>query len=166
MSRLIFSSQSTIINPPAYRALALDFSLWSHTRIEIQRAHLEHFGTLLRISRYKSFNWGQRMKKMGIIRRLLFVLLGDGYKGRDTSVDNRNAGTGPLMVSYVVEALGAALMAPGAFGKDDVKAVVAYLAANLHECESPPIDFSIFLIYFPTHSPKHGRYFASFNSQI
>ncbi|KAF4609487.1 hypothetical protein D9613_012349 [Agrocybe pediades] len=125
--------QSTIINGPAYRALALDFSLWSRTRIEIQRAHLEHFATLLRVSRYRFFNWSQRMKKMGIVRRLLFVLLGDGYQGRDIAVAERTGGNGPFMVTYVIEALRAALMAPGAFGKEDVKAVVAYLAANLHE---------------------------------
>jgi hypothetical protein len=39
------------------------------------------------------------------------------------------------MTQYLVDALGVVLHAPGGFGKDDIKAIVAYLAGNLIECE-------------------------------
>ncbi|KAJ3925756.1 MAG: hypothetical protein NXY57DRAFT_979389 [Lentinula lateritia] len=47
--------QSTIVNTVAYRSLVLDFELWSHTRKDIQRVHLDHFLTLLESSRYRRF---------------------------------------------------------------------------------------------------------------
>ncbi|KDR79337.1 hypothetical protein GALMADRAFT_223566 [Galerina marginata CBS 339.88] len=124
------TEQSTIVNPLGYRALALDFSLWSQTRTEIQRAHLEQFSTLLEVSRYKAFNWKQRLGKTGLVRKILFALQTDWY--------NFSAGQdGAEMLGQLVEALGATLKAPGGFEKEDVKAVVAYLAANLHESGYP-----------------------------
>ncbi len=130
---LVYNRQSTIVNALAYRAIALDLSLWSHTRLEIQRAHLEQFSTLLSTSRYKAFNWKQRLNKVNLVRKFLFALQADWY---DTRIE-RQSGTdeGPLrMLGYLIDSLGVALKGPGSFAKDDIKAVVAYLAANLHEC--------------------------------
>ncbi|KAF9479125.1 beach-domain-containing protein [Pholiota conissans] len=129
-----FSSpeQSTIVNPLAYRAIALDFALWSHTKLEIQRAHLEQFSTLLTLSRYKAFNWKQRLSKVNLVRKILFAIQADWY---DTKLE-KTAAVGeapPRMLNYLLESLSAAMKAPGSFSKDDVKAIVAYLAANLHE---------------------------------
>jgi hypothetical protein len=113
--------QSTLINKVAYRAIALDFELWSRTRMEIQRVHLDHFVTLLQTSRYKKFNVKQRMSRMGILRKLLFVLQTDWYH-HDT-------------IPYVSEAL--KIMAQSHFTKDDaIKPIVSYLAANLQEGKS------------------------------
>ncbi|PPQ94175.1 hypothetical protein CVT25_003811 [Psilocybe cyanescens] len=131
--------QSTVVNPLAYRALALDFSLWSRTRAEIQRAHLEQFATLLELSRYKAFNWKQRLSKMGLIRKILFALQADWYSS--LSDQNGLAPTndmGPGMLAQLVQTLGSTLKAPGGFVKEDIKAVVAFLAANLHESEWNP----------------------------
>ncbi|TFY62229.1 hypothetical protein EVJ58_g3994 [Rhodofomes roseus] len=66
--------QSTIVNAVAYRAVALDFQLWACTRAEIQRLHMEHFQILLQTSKYKRFNVKNRFAKMGVVRKLLFVM--------------------------------------------------------------------------------------------
>ena len=106
------------MNTLAYRAIALDFELWSRTRKEIQRVHLEHFTTVLQTSRYKKFNAQQRFAKMGLVRKLLFVVQTDWYQ-QD-------------VIPFVVDALRVAMQAN--FSKDDtIKPVVSYLAANLHE---------------------------------
>lgn len=110
--------QSTIVNVVAYRAIALDFSLWSRARKEIQRTHLEHFTTLLQTSKYKTFNMKQRLSSMGLVRKLLFALQADWYS-QDILV-------------YLLEALN--LAAKARFDKDDtIKPIVSYLAANLPE---------------------------------
>jgi hypothetical protein len=110
--------QSTIVAKVAYRAIALDFELWSRTRKEIQRVYLEHFITLLQTSRFKRFNIRQRMSKMGIIRKLLFALQTNWYHHD--------------MLPFIVEALRA--MAQANFTQQDaIKPIVSYLAANLHE---------------------------------
>ena len=110
--------QSTIVNVVAYRAIALDFGLWSKTRKEIQSTHFEHFTTLLQTSKYKMFNMKQRLSSMDLVRKLLFALQADWYS-QDVLV--------PLM-----EALKVAARA--SFDKDDtIKPMVSYLAANLPE---------------------------------
>jgi hypothetical protein len=101
----------------AYRAIALDFELWSKTRQEVQRVHLEHFTTLLIASRYKKFNVRQRFAKVGLVRKLLFALQTNWYQ--------------PEVIPYVVEALKSAAQAD--FSKEEaIKPIVSYLAANLH----------------------------------
>ncbi|RDB25611.1 Beige 1 [Hypsizygus marmoreus] len=73
----VHPTQSTVVNTVAYRAIALDFELWSRTRKEIQQVYLEHFITVLQTSRYRKFNSRQRFAKMGLVRKLLFVLQTD-----------------------------------------------------------------------------------------
>ncbi|KAI0746713.1 beach-domain-containing protein [Daedaleopsis nitida] len=109
---------STIVNTVAYRAIALDFQLWSRTRREIQLVHLEHFATLLDTSRHKRFNMKQRMSKMGVVRKLLFVLQTDWYPSD--------------MLPFLLETL--KVVAEANFSIDDaIRPLVSYLAANLHE---------------------------------
>ncbi|KAF5370942.1 hypothetical protein D9615_009793 [Tricholomella constricta] len=113
-----FPEQSTIVNTVAYRAIALDFELWSRARKEIQQVYLEHFTTVLQTSRYRRFNSRQKFAKLGLVRKLLFVLQTDWFQND--------------MIPYVMDALKAATQAQ--FSKDDtIKPIVAYLAANLHE---------------------------------
>ncbi|KAJ7454045.1 beach-domain-containing protein [Mycena galericulata] len=108
---------STVVNAVAYRAIALDFELWSRTRQEVQRVHLEHFTTLLIASRYKKFNVKQRFPKLGLVRKLLFALQTNWYQ--------------PEVVPHVIEALKSAALAN--FSKEEaIKPIVSYLAANLH----------------------------------
>ncbi|KAH9476097.1 Beige protein-like protein 1 [Psilocybe cubensis] len=126
--------QSTVVNPLAYRALALDFSLWSRTRPEIQRAHLDQFATLLELSRYKAFNWKQRLSKMNLVRKIMFALQADWYSNPpEPNGLTSTHEVGHNMQAQLVQTLGVILRAPGGFVKEDIKAVVAYLAANLHE---------------------------------
>lgn len=120
--------QSTIVNVVAYRAIALDFNLWSRARKEIQRTHLEHFTTLLQTSRYKTFNMKQGLSSMGLVRKLLFALQTDWYS-QDILV-------------YLLEALSVA--AKASFDKDNtIKPIVSYLAANLSESR---LRFSYFFM--------------------
>ena len=101
----------------AYRAIALDFELWSRTRKEIQQVYLEHFITLLQNSRYKKFN-GQRLGQMRLVRKLLFVLQTTWYQ-QD-------------MIPLVMDALKAAIESH--FSREDtIKPAVCFIAANLHE---------------------------------
>ena len=122
--------QSTIVNVVAYRAIALDFGLWSRTRKEIQCTHFEHFTTLLQTSKYKMFNLKQRISSMGLVRKLLFALQADWYS-QDVLV--------PLL-----EALKVAARA--CFDKDDtIKPLVSYLAANLPESKLRLVFILLFL---------------------
>jgi len=80
--------------------------------------HLDHFVTLLRTSRHKRFNVKQRMAKMEILRKLLFVLQTDWYP--------------PDSIPFVLEAL--KVTAQSNFTQDAaIKPIVSYLAANLQE---------------------------------
>ncbi|KZT02850.1 beach-domain-containing protein [Laetiporus sulphureus 93-53] len=109
--------QSTVVNTVAYRALALDFQLWSSARVEIQRAHMDHFSTLLKTSKHKRFNAKQRIARMAVLRKLLFVLQTSLYHDE--------------MISNLVETVG--VVAQAHFTTDAaIKPIVSYLAANLH----------------------------------
>ncbi|KAG7440786.1 beach-domain-containing protein [Guyanagaster necrorhizus] len=113
--------QSTIVNAVAYKAIALDFEFWSRTRKEVQRVYLEHFITLLQTSRYKTFNIKQRMAKLGLIRRLLFVLQTEWYQHD--------------IIPHLIEVLKAAAQAN--FSKEEtIKPMVSYIAARLNEVTS------------------------------
>ncbi|KAH8103359.1 beach-domain-containing protein [Cristinia sonorae] len=110
--------QSTVVNTTAYRAIALDFQLWAHTQADIQRVHLEHFTTLLHTSKHKRFNLKQCLRKMSLVRKLLFALQTDWY---------------PIeSLPWLVEALRVTTEA-NFTAEDAIKPIVAYLAANLHE---------------------------------
>lgn len=107
-----------MVNVVGYRVLALDFDLWSRTKKEIQQLYLEHFITLLRTSRYKTFNAKQRLSKMNIVRKLLFAVQADWYHGD--------------MLQGVIDVL--AVVAEMIFSKEEtIKPIVSYLAANLPE---------------------------------
>ncbi|EIN04780.1 beach-domain-containing protein [Punctularia strigosozonata HHB-11173 SS5] len=134
--------QSTITNAVAYLALALDFELWSRTSQSIQRAHLDHFITLLKTSRHKRFNARHRYAKMpsSVVRNLLFVLQTEWYP-RD-------------MWQYVIEALEVAAVAD--FSTDRaIKPIISYLAANLHEADVAPLPSPRSLVSRIDHS--HSR---------
>jgi hypothetical protein len=120
----LFFRQSSIVNIGAYRAIALDFELWSRAREEIQTVYLEHFSILLDTSRYKTFNVTQRFSKLNLVRKLLFALQTDWFATE--------------MVNKLVETLGVVCRTD--FSRDGaIKPLVSYLAANLHEGELPVI---------------------------
>ncbi|KAG2135261.1 hypothetical protein DEU56DRAFT_888131 [Suillus clintonianus] len=109
---------STVVNTIAYRAVALDFELWSKTSADIQRAHLEHFAFLLRASRYRKFNIKMRLSKLGIVRKLLFAIQSTWYPQESI----------PLVVNALV------LVAQSSFTAEEaIKPIVSYIAAALAE---------------------------------
>ena len=113
-----FSRHSTVVNVVGYRVVALDFDLWSRAKKEIQQVYLEHFVTLLKTSRYKTFNAKQRLSKMSVVRKLLFALQADWYHGE--------------LLNNLMEVLHVTVEMM--FSKEDtIKPLVSYLAANLHE---------------------------------
>jgi hypothetical protein len=114
---LIFS-QSTITNPIAYRFIALDFELWSRTRDEIQRVHLEHFIDLVITSRHRQFNVKQRLSGLGLTRRFLFVWQTSCYTGGN--------------VPYFLKTL-KAVMESSFNPEDTIKPVLSYIAAHLYD---------------------------------
>jgi hypothetical protein len=115
---LFICSHSTITNPVAYRFIALDFELWSKTRDEIQRVHLEHFIDLVVTSRYSDFNVNQRLSGMGLTRRFLFVWQTSFYE----------AETVPQFLKSFK-----AVMESSFLAEDTIKPVLSYLAAHLHD---------------------------------
>ncbi|KAG1898251.1 uncharacterized protein F5891DRAFT_1238965 [Suillus fuscotomentosus] len=109
---------STVVNTIAYKAVALDFELWSKTSADIQRAHLEHFAFLLRASRYRQFTIKMRLSKLGIVRKLLFAIQSVWYPQESI----------PLVVNTLV------LVAQSSFTAEEViKPIVSYIAATLAE---------------------------------
>ncbi|KAG0697567.1 hypothetical protein DFH29DRAFT_1003625 [Suillus ampliporus] len=109
---------STVVNTIAYRAVALDFELWSKTSADIQRAHLEHFAFLLRASRFRNFNIKMRLSKLGIVRKLLFAIQSAWYP-QET-------------ISLVVNAL--VLVAQSSFTAEEaIRPIVSYIVASLAE---------------------------------
>ncbi|EGO20076.1 hypothetical protein SERLADRAFT_374121 [Serpula lacrymans var. lacrymans S7.9] len=131
---------STIVNTVAYRAIALDFELWSQTNVEVQRVHIEHFAFLLRASRFRKFNAKHRLLKMGIVRRFLFVLQSGWYQ--------------PDMVPFVINAL--FVVAQASFSAEDaIKPITSYLAANLHEVLGQKGNASPRSVV--SHSPRSQR---------
>ena len=111
---------STIINTLAYRAIALDFEIWTNANTEIQRLHLDNFTTLLKTSRYKHFNAKQRIGKFGVLRKLLFALQTEWYSRE--------------VIPFVVSAI--RIVMQTCFSVDEaVRPIISYLAANLHDGE-------------------------------
>ena len=74
---------------------------------------------------------------MNLVRKCLFALQADWYGaaiGAKKPLDSLGGSKEDVgMLYYLIEALGVVLKAPEGFVKEDIKATVAYLAANLHE---------------------------------
>ncbi|KAI6121096.1 hypothetical protein F5141DRAFT_1210770 [Pisolithus sp. B1] len=115
---------STVMNTIAYRAIALDFELWSSTSLTVQQAHLEHFSFLLRASRHRRFNAKACLSKLGIVRKLVFALHSTWYP----------AETVPHLVNAIV------VVMQGRFPPNDViKPVISYISAHIvTEPSDPP----------------------------
>ncbi|KAI0002519.1 beach-domain-containing protein [Russula compacta] len=112
---------STITNPIAYRFIALDFELWSRTRDEIQRVHLEHFIDLVVTSRYRRFNVKQRLSGVSLTRRFLFVWQTSCYAAES--------------LPYFLKSF-KAVMESSFFAEDTIKPVLSYVAAHLYDANS------------------------------
>lgn len=126
-------SASTVTNTIAYRAIALDFELWSTTSPAIQRAHLEHFSFLLRSSRYRRFNARVRLSKLEIVRKLLFALQSTWYPDE----------TIPHVINAIVISM------QGHFPAADViKPVISYISAYI-------VVTGMWISYIASYFPEH-----------
>jgi hypothetical protein len=76
---------------------------------------------------------GKGGRGISLVRKMLFALQMGWYGG--VSNKSQHADEDQDMTQCLIDALGVVLRAPGGFGKDDIKAIVAYLAANLIEGE-------------------------------
>ncbi|PWY97683.1 beach-domain-containing protein [Testicularia cyperi] len=70
--------RATLVNPFLYRIIMLDFELWTRTSVDLQRLHLDHFKTLLRVSRHRRFN-AKRVAKMQVVKKVVHALRSDRY---------------------------------------------------------------------------------------
>ncbi|KAF8315416.1 beach-domain-containing protein [Clavulina sp. PMI_390] len=118
---------AVIINPVAYRSIALDFHFWSLMPSSIQVLYWQHFRAILEASRFHKFNIKQRFAKRfsspGVVRQLLFMLQTDLF-AED-------------MVRQLVTAL--EVIAKSNWSSEaSIKPILSYLAANLpNHAKSP-----------------------------
>ncbi|KAH7926600.1 beach-domain-containing protein [Leucogyrophana mollusca] len=144
---------STIVNSIGYRSLALDFELWSRTHPDIQRVHLEHFSFLLRASRFRKFNVKVRLSKLGLVRKLLYVLQSTWYQHESI----------PSVINALV------VVAQASFSSEDtIKPIVSYIAGNLadgHNVLSSPHS-SMSRAETSQHAQKAGQVLEALVSML
>lgn len=71
---VLTSSHAVVHNVAAYRALALDFELWSKASPEVVTMYLQHFHHLVTTSKFARFNTLRSFQKLSVVRKLLFAL--------------------------------------------------------------------------------------------
>lgn len=137
-----------VANTLAYRAVALDFEIWAHARPEIQVIHFDHFSTLLKTSKYRNYNAKQRLAKLNIIRKLLFVVQMD-YYAKDMM--ERLIATFKVIVQSCFST------------NETIKPIVSYLGASLHEGKLFDLACHIFLDVIGKYRQRQSI-FATFNN--
>ncbi|WWC96475.1 hypothetical protein V866_003343 [Kwoniella sp. B9012] len=122
---------ATVHNSVAYRALGLEFELWSYASDDVVRFYLKHFEYLLSTSKHKRFNVLRTFQKSAVVKKMLYALRSGLF---DLEV-----------VPDVVVALRLALEARWS-GEDAIKPVFSYLVSSL--CQNN-MSFSL----NPTNEP-------------
>ncbi|WVR06613.1 hypothetical protein IAU60_003645 [Kwoniella sp. DSM 27419] len=107
---------ATVHNSVAYRALGMEFELWSYAPDDVVIYYLRHFEYLLSTSKHKRFNILRTFQKSAVVKKMLYALRSGLF---DLEV-----------VPTVVEALGFALDARWS-GEDAIKPVFSYLVSAL-----------------------------------
>ena len=88
---------ASVHNSVAYRALGLEFELWSHASLGIISLYLQHFEYLLVTSKNARFNLLRTFQKSAMVKKLLYTL--------------RSGFFDPTVVPAVVDTLRLALVA-------------------------------------------------------
>jgi WD40 repeat protein len=123
------SQQSALLNPFLFRAILLDFKIWSRTRIEVQLAHLEALGVLLRSSKHRRFN-SKRVARMQLSRKLLQRLASLQASSSDGELtEEQNA----MLAIELVAMLRSSLVAM--FNDVAIRGVTSFIAVHL--CTTP-----------------------------
>lgn len=68
------SSTATVHNSAAYRALGLEFELWSHASLGVVTLYLQHFENLLSASKHARYNVLRTFQKAAMVRKMLYAL--------------------------------------------------------------------------------------------
>nr|XP_018262052.1 uncharacterized protein I303_05067 [Kwoniella dejecticola CBS 10117]OBR84210.1 hypothetical protein I303_05067 [Kwoniella dejecticola CBS 10117] len=124
-------ANATVHNSVAYRALGLEFELWSYASDDVVRFYLKHFEYLLSISKHKRFNILRTFQKSAMVKKMLYALRSGLF---DLEV-----------VPNVVDALRLALEARWS-SEDSIKPVFSYLVSAL--CQN-----SMSFTFNPTSEP-------------
>ncbi|CAE6451233.1 unnamed protein product [Rhizoctonia solani] len=113
-------SKSVVTNPQSYRALALDIDLWARSNPAVQSAYFDHFSVLLSTSKLARFTIKSKLVKVPVLKKLLLAVQLGIFRDE--------------MEAQLVRAL--RIVAYAMWTPDAIKAIVAYLAANLHTSQA------------------------------
>ncbi|KAG8690949.1 hypothetical protein FRC11_007896 [Ceratobasidium sp. 423] len=113
-------SKSVVTNPQSYRAFALDTDLWARTNPAVQAAYFDHFSILLSTSKLARFTIKSKLTKVPVLKKLLLAVQLGIFKDE--------------MEAQLVRTL--RVVAHAIWTPDAIKAIVAYLAANLHTSQA------------------------------
>ncbi|ORX37124.1 hypothetical protein BD324DRAFT_427167 [Kockovaella imperatae] len=111
---------ATVHNSAAYRALGLEFELWSRASLGVVTLYLQHFEYLLATSKHARYNVLRTFQKAAMVRKMLYALRSNLF---DLAV-----------VPVVVDTLKLVLLARWS-GADAIKPTFSYLISAL--CQSP-----------------------------
>lgn len=70
----VHCSSASVHNSVAYRALGLEFELWSYASDDVIRYYLQHFKHLLVTSKHKRFNILRTFQKSAMVKKMLYTL--------------------------------------------------------------------------------------------
>ncbi|AFR98636.2 hypothetical protein C343_06613 [Cryptococcus neoformans C23] len=107
---------ATVHNSVAYRALGLEFELWSYASDDVIRYYLQHFKHLLVTSKHKRFNILRTFQKSAMVKKMLYTL--------------RSGLFAIEVVPDVVDTLRLALEARWS-GENGIKPIFSYLVSAL-----------------------------------
>lgn len=65
---------ATVHNSAAYRALGLEFELWSHASLGVVTLYLQHFEYLLSTSKHARYNVLRTFQKSAMVKKMLYAL--------------------------------------------------------------------------------------------
>lgn len=103
-------------NSVAYRALGLDFELWSSAPIGVMSIYLQHFESLLSTSKHAKYNTLRTFQKSSIVKKLLYALRSGFYDASAT----------PMIIDTLVLAMTSRWSA-----EEAIKPTFSYLIAAL-----------------------------------
>ncbi|KAL7420576.1 Beige protein-like 1 [Cryptotrichosporon argae] len=109
-------ASATVHNSAAYRAIGLEFEMWSYAPLGVVSLYFQHFDYLLSTSKFKRFNLLRTFQKSGVVRKLLYAI--------------RSGMFDPAVVPVAVDALKLILISRWS-SEDGLKPVFSYLVSAL-----------------------------------
>lgn len=137
VTALIAGRSATVHNSVAYRALGVEFELWSYAPLGVTSLYLEHFQYLLVDSKHRRFNLLRTFQKSSMIRKLLYALRSGLFEPAvvPVVVGRSSAAEGHIHAcAHLTDTLKFALEARWS-GEDAIKPVFSYLVTALCQSE-------------------------------